>query len=146
MANGHGGARAGAGRKPNREKYAAQLAALSDRIAAGLPDRLDALEQLADGGYEQITEVWEPAGLVQINKVIETSDGTIRVTELAFPELKPDELVCIKRTRSIAAPDRKANEYLIDRIAGRPTAAVELSSEDGGPLFKVYVGVDPDLV
>jgi glucose dehydrogenase len=27
--------------------------------------------------------------------------------------------------KSIAAPDRKANEYLVDRVAGRPVAAVE---------------------
>lgn len=147
MANGHGGARAGAGRKPNREKYAEQLTAMQDRLADGIPDRLDVLELLADGGYEQIVEVYEPAGLVQITKELIAEDGrSMNVKELAFPELPPEQLVCVKRTRSFAAPDRKANEYLIDRIAGRPTQAIEATGEDGGPLFKVYVGVDPDQV
>lgn len=131
MANGHGGARPGAGRPRNNEKYVEQIAALSDRIADGLPDRVAALELLAEGGYEQVQEVWEPAGLIQISKILETKEGTVRVTEAAFPHLPPDQLVCVRRTRSFAAPDRQANIYLIDRIAGKPTTQVE--AELSGP-------------
>lgn len=129
MANGHGGRRPGAGRKRNSEKYAAQIAAFTDQVAADLGDRYRALQLLADGGFEQVTETWEPAGLITINKVIETKEGAIRVTELAFPELEPTELVCIRRVRSIAAPDFKANAYLVDRILGKPTAHVEAEHE-----------------
>lgn len=142
----HGGARAGAGRKPNNDKYASQIAAMNDRLADGIPTRLDALELLADGGYEQIQEVWEPAGLIFVTKQVVTKDGTASMKELAFPELTPEQLVCVKRTRSIAAPDRKANEYLINRIAGTPTQHIEADLDGDGPLFKVYVGIDPDQV
>lgn len=31
-------------------------------------------------------------------------------------------------------PDRKANEYLINRLAGTPTARREITGEDGGPI------------
>lgn len=43
-------------------------------------------------------------------------------------------------------PDRQANQYLIDRILGKPTERHELTGEDGEPLFKVYEGIDPDAV
>lgn len=134
MSGGHGGARSGAGRKRNSEKYAEQIAALHDRIASRLPDRTAALELLADGGYEQIQEFYEPAGLIQINKLVETKEGTIRVTELAFPHLDPKEMVCVRRVRSLAAPDRQANIYLIDRLAGKPVQATELSGPNGGAI------------
>lgn len=32
-------------------------------------------------------------------------------------------------------PDRQANQYLIDRIMGKPTERKELTGEDGTPLF-----------
>lgn len=146
MANGHGGARAGAGRKPNNEKYKLQITALSDRIAGSLDDRYDALDLLARGGFEQITESWEPAGLIEVTKQVVTNDGTVNVRELAFPHLDPEQLVCVRRTRSFAAPDRKANEYLINRIAGTPTQHIEADLDGDGPLFKVYVGIDEGQV
>lgn len=31
-------------------------------------------------------------------------------------------------------PDRRANEYLIDRVLGKPRQAVEHSGPDGGPI------------
>lgn len=31
-------------------------------------------------------------------------------------------------------PDRQANEYLINRIMGKPTERVEVGGEDGGPI------------
>ena len=44
-------------------------------------------------------------------------------------------------------PDRAANQYLIDRVMGKPTERQELSGKDGEPLFKVYErndDFDPD--
>jgi hypothetical protein len=144
--NNHGGARPGAGRKPKMSQYATQIAALNDRIADGLPMRAAALELLAEGGFEEIHEVWEPAGLIEITKQVVSGEGTVSMRELAFPHLDPEQLVCVKRTRQIAAPDRKANEYLINRIAGTPTQHIEADLDGDGPLFKVYVGIDPDQV
>src|SRR5215213_8774963 len=105
--NNHGGARAGAGRKPSNTKYATQIDAMKDRLAGRLDTRLDMMEMLADGGFEQIQEVWEPAGLIFVTKQVVTKDGTVSMKELAFPELDPEQLVCVRRTRSVAAPDRK---------------------------------------
>lgn len=42
----------------------------------------------------------------------------------------------------LRAPDRQANEYLINRIMGKPTETQELTGADGEPLFKVYVRTD----
>lgn len=125
MTNTHGGARAGSGRKRISEKYAAQVESFHDLAARDLGDRYAALQFLADGGFEEVEEVWEPAGLVTIQKTLETADGVIRVSELAFPHLPPEQLVCVQRKKKIAAPDRKANEYLVDRVAGRTVQAIE---------------------
>ena len=134
MANGHGGARPGSGRKRHQETYAAEIRAFNDLAAAKLADRYAALERLAEGGYEQIAETWEPAGLIYVTKQVETKDGTIRVSELAFPELDPKALVCVRRTRSFAAPDRRANEYLINRILGMPTQHLDVDPDPDGAL------------
>lgn len=131
----HGGARPGAGRKPHREKYEREIASFHDQAAAGIDARYAALQLLADGGFEQVSETWEPAGLIYVSKQVETKEGTIKVSELAFPELDPTELVCVRRVRSIAAPDLKANVYLVDRLAGKPVQATEISGPDGGPLL-----------
>jgi hypothetical protein len=129
-----GGARPGAGRKKNADKYAAAIERFTDKAAKGLTARYTALDRLAKGGFEQVTETWEPAGLIYVSKQIETSQGAIRVSELAFPELPPEQLVCVRRTRSVAAPDRKANEYLVDRVLGRPTQQLDVDSDPDGSL------------
>lgn len=129
MANGHGGARAGSGRKRISERYSEQVATFHDLAAADIEKRYQSLAFLADGGFEELEEVWEPAGLITVQKTLETADGVIRVSELAFPHLPPEQLVCVQRKKRIAAPDRKANEYLVDRVAGRPVAAVEADVE-----------------
>lgn len=134
MAHGHGGARAGAGRKPKHEKYTGQIAALEGRWADRLPRFADNVEQLADGGFEQIEEVYEPAGLIQLSKEVVTGEGTVSVRELAFPHLDPEALVCVKRTRRVAAPDLKANVYAIDRILGKPTAKIEADLDPEGTI------------
>lgn len=126
MANGHGGARPGAGRPRNSEKYAAEIQAFNDLVAAKLAERYAALELLADGGYEQVDEEWKPAGLIFV--------GSGEWATLAFPQLPPEQLVCIRRTRSIAAPDRKANEYLVNRILGTPTQHLDVDTDPDGTL------------
>ena len=81
---------------------------------------------LANGGYERIDEEWQPAGLVYV--------GSGEYAMRAFPELPADQLVLVKRKRSIADRDRAANEYLINRILGRPTERQEVSGPDGDPV------------
>lgn len=124
-----GGSRPGSGRKKKAEVYGPEITALERRIADRLPQILDNLILLADGGFEQVNEVYEPAGLIQITKEIVTAEGTVNVKERAFPDLPPEQLVCVRRTRSIAAPDRAANIYLMDRIVGKPVAAIEVEAE-----------------
>lgn len=131
---GRGGARQGAGRKSNAVKYASQIARFTDRAAGDLDKRYDAIDFLATGGFEEIEEVWKPAGLIQITKEVITSEGTLNVKELAFPHLDPEQLVCVERKRKIAAPDLKANQYLVDRILGKPTQAIELDGDPDGAL------------
>jgi len=41
-------------------------------------------------------------------------------------------------------PDRKANEYLIDRILGRPTQAIEAEIDADGSLHILVTYADPD--
>jgi len=129
VANGHGGRRQGAGRKPNAQRYAAVRQSVSDAIAARLHDRVAALELLAEGGYEQIEEELVPAGLVFIDDITVEDGKVVRKRIRAFPNLPEKELVCIRRKRSFAAPDRAANIYLIDRILGKPGTETD---EDGG--------------
>lgn len=116
----------GPGRPRKAEKYAAPIAAAEDRIADRLPERVERLEQLANGGYEQVETVWKPAGLIFV--------GSGEWATLAFPHLPPEQLVCVERKVSIAAPDRAANIYLIDRIAGRPAQRVDLDADPEGTL------------
>jgi hypothetical protein len=128
---GNGGARVGSGRKAKADKYAGPIAAAEDRIADRLPQLIDNLEKLADGGFLEVHEEWQPAGLV--------TTGSGEYEQRVFPELPADELVRVKRTVSRAAPDRAANIYLVDRILGKPTAAVEVTGEHGGPIEHVVL-------
>lgn len=48
--NGHGGARAGAGRKPKALKYASELAVAENKIISALPDVIDSLIDAARAG------------------------------------------------------------------------------------------------
>jgi hypothetical protein len=127
-----GGFRPGAGRKPRAVKYARPIAAAEKQIADrlgkrdGLPGLIDNLLQLADGGYEQVTQHYEAAGSITI--------GQGEAQQLVYPDKKPDELVLVKTVRTLAAPDLKANTYLVDRILGKPTAELEVSGPDGGPI------------
>lgn len=128
-----GGSRPGAGRKSKAQKFERPIAAAEKKIADRLPQIVDNLIFLANGGYEQVTETWEPAGLHTV--------GEGEAILPAFPDKKPDELVLIKRTSSIAAPDRAANTYLLDRIAGKPTVPIEASGPGGEPIvFSLHLG------
>lgn len=132
-----------AGRPRKAEKYAGQISQAEDTIADQLPQLLAAQLELALGGREQVEEHYAPAGTITI--------GSGESLALVFPDKPAGELILIKRSRSIAAPDRAAGQYLIDRILGRPVAAVDatIDSPTDGPLAafaaavaKIYGGQD----
>lgn len=131
-----GGARPGAGRPRKTEKYEQPVNAAEQKIVDKLPKLVDNLLKLANGGYQQVTVQFEPAGLVMV--------GSGENETLAFPHLPPEQMVEVKRTVTRAAPDRAANQYLIDRIAGKPTAAVEIEQEHSGEVRVRVEYADPD--
>jgi hypothetical protein len=131
--NTHGGARAGAGRKPKLLKWVGPVEAAEQVIADKLPWILRQVLRLARGG-PRVEEKWLPAALV-------VDARGVRV----FPDLKPDELVLVERRVLTAAPDLRALTYLFDRLAGRPTERKVLAGAEEGeaPPLKVYLGFDP---
>lgn len=116
----------GPGRKRKTDKFARPIARAEKQIVDQLPALVANTLHLAHGGYERVEEEWQPAGLVYV--------GTGEFARRAFPDLEPHVLVLVKRKVSIADKDRQANEYLINRILGRPTERQELSGPDGGPV------------
>lgn len=127
-----------AGRTRKAERYAAPITAAEDQIADQLPKLLANMLRLANGDYWEEEEERVPSGLV--------TTGSGEFESPVFPDKDPAELVVVRRKRRKAAPDRKANEYLIDRILGRPTQAVEAALAETGALTitVVYDDAHPD--
>lgn len=94
-----GGRRVGAGRKPKAvNRLRAEIVAEAEKtICENLPCLIENMVVLANGGYQRVEEKWEPS--------IE----------------KAGELVLVERKVSVADRDRAANQYLIDRVLGKPT-------------------------
>lgn len=131
MSEQHGGARSGAGRKRKIEKYQSAIEKAELRIAQKLPDILDNLEVLADGGQQIITEKYQPAGLVTLTK----QDGEGNAYQVpAFPDLDPLEQVLVEKTVVTQGRDLRANTYLADRVMGKPTQRQEISGLGGNEL------------
>lgn len=129
-----GGARPGAGRKSKKEKNQTAITAAEKQIKDRLPEYIENLHQLANGGYEVIETIYEPAGTVMIDTIKNDDNGkVVKGKCLAFPKLPPEQLVIVKRVVKIKDRDRAANEYLLDRIMGRPSQPVkfeDLSDEE----------------
>jgi hypothetical protein len=121
----------GPGRPKKADKYAGAIARAEKRIADGLPALIDNMFVLANGGYERVEEQWAPAGSLWI--------GSGESQRRMYPELKLDDLVLVKRTVSIADKDRQANEYLINRIMGKPVERQEITGADGGIIEVSFV-------
>ena len=116
----------GPGRPCKADQNAGAVTRAEKQIRDRLPELIDNMLVLASGGYERIEEQWAPAGSLYV--------GSGEFLRRMYPQLDPDELVLIKRTRSIADRDRAANEYLINRIAGKPTERQELTGPDGAAI------------
>jgi hypothetical protein len=119
----HGGPRPGSGRKPSTVKEIRdRIVAETDKeICRHLPQLIKNMLYLANGGYERVEEKWTPP-----QKTTKEMDG--REIELS------SEAQLIERKVSWAEPDRAANQYLIDRILGKPKQAVEVGGPDGGQI------------
>lgn len=102
----HGGARAGAGRKPKAERFARPIARAEKAIADNLQAIIKAQIGLALGIWVEETD----------------KDG--------------------KRIVYSTPPDRKAGEYLINRILGRPTEHHEIDVNNEAPLLVTEVVVN----
>lgn len=137
----HGGRRAGAGRKPKAvTKLRSEIVAEADKsICDELPRLIGNMVRLANGGYPRVEERWEP---VEIE--VPGEDGA--------PSTRKTELVLVERKVSTADADRAANQYLIDRVLGKPKQAVEMSGPNGGAIplsieqsiAKIYGGSESD--
>ena len=122
------------GRPKKADKFGAPVARAEKQIADKLPSLIENMFHLANGGYERIEEQWAPAGSLFI--------GSGKDAMAMYPDKDPDELVLVKRTRSIADKDRAANQYLIDRIMGKPIDRKEVSGPDGGPVPVTFFNYD----
>lgn len=105
----HGGSRAGSGRPTKTAtKLRAEIIAETDKlICDALPKLIANMIYLANGGYERTEDKHTDAeGL-----------GVLTLTE---------------RKVSIAEPDRGANQYLIDRVLGKPKQQVDVNDVTSG--------------
>jgi hypothetical protein len=121
MANGHGGPREGSGRKRTRDKFESQINAAEQKIADRLPEILDNLFHLANGGYQRVKEKFELAKK-------RDAKGRVIYDDKDEPLM---EMVCVERTVEIADKDRAANVALMERILGKPAQSHELDAGDG---------------
>ena len=117
-----GGARPGSGPKRKTERYAEQISDFNDLLADQLPQIPARLIQLADGGFEVVTEKWQAACTVMVESQEIDDNGRARKTKVqAFPDKPADEMVLVERRVDIRAPDLAANLAMADRVTGRPT-------------------------
>lgn len=119
------------GRPSKATKHASEIAAAEQQIVDKLPKVVDALLRLGLGGFKQVDEEWQPAGLVT------TGSGEFEMP--LFGDKPPHELVLVKRKVSVAAPDRAALVALIDRILGKPGAKVEFGDPDDDGTVRIIV-------
>lgn len=119
------------GRPRRSDKFAGAISQAEQRIAQRLPELIDNMFHLAMGGYERVEEQWAPAGTLWVG----SGDSLRRM----YPQAQADEMVLIKRTVSVADKDRQANEYLINRILGKPIERQEIGGIKGGLIEVSFV-------
>jgi hypothetical protein len=132
---GTGGARPGAGRKPKKEKYAAPINKAERQIVDKLPQLIEVQMKLAFGGIPVIEEKWIPRAAFSFGDLIAKEAGKDSPeADKAIED--PYEMVLAERKVSHTLPDRAAGQYLIDRIAGKPTQKIK--DEDGIEKVSLY--------
>jgi hypothetical protein len=134
---GKGGAREGAGRKSNAEKYGVQIAEYTDRCAEFLDDAQEKLRELIEGATRSECKRAR-AGTVTRKDVVRDEDGEpiadkngkLTVIEIkVFPDLPDDEMVIVEERTISLPPDLRAIECLTDRVCGRPIPSEELAPD-----------------
>ena len=125
MADGHGGAREGAGRKKKTVQFERQIARAEKKIADKLPKIIDELLRLALGEVEITEERCQLAITVTVKDVEFCDDGRggrrgIAVERQLFPNADPEQLVLVETKKKNLGPDREAIKYAVDRILGKP--------------------------
>jgi prolyl oligopeptidase PreP (S9A serine peptidase family) len=128
---GRGGPRPNSGRKPLREKYNSAITK-AEKVFAGHQEKAALnIVQLADGGVARVEVIEKAAGTI-MEDVFETGeDGRIRkMRRRVFPDLDPEQMIEVERRTVTLPPDLDANEYIIDRLHGKPATVVEDNSND----------------
>lgn len=139
-----GGARTGAGRKPLREKFIRQVEGAEKVYAAELKRSAERIIELATGGALRVEVVTKAAGTLLQDDVVRDAAGNpvldrgrpIRIKRPIFPDVDPAEMIEVERTVTQMEPSLAANEYITNRILGKPIQAVEteMSGPDGGAI------------
>lgn len=114
-----GGARTGSGRKPKSERYAVPIGKAEAAIAARLPEFVEHLIAIGQGGRERVREVYKAAA--------------------------GGDPVLVERVVETAAPDARALMYLIDRIMDKPATAAPTPAAVAVAM-KALIGVDIERV
>lgn len=146
-----GGARTGTGPKPRSIKYAGRIAKAEAIYAAYLETAAQNLKEIAGGGGERREKKYQAAGTIYIEAPLKDEDGklifgprggAVYGKTLVYPDLPPDEMVLIEERVIVLPPDRDANEYITDRILGKPVTPQEISGKDGGAIEVAVVGYE----
>ena len=147
-----GGARPGAGRPSNAERYSDRLTGFTDAAADYLPTAFENLERLAECP-ERVELEHQAAGTIFRKDVVRKADGTpfldakgkpVPIMVCAFPELPPDHMVLVKRKVVQLPPDFKANELFVERIGGKARPMPE-PDEEGLDLAQALDQADADI-
>jgi hypothetical protein len=106
VALGHGGARAGAGRKANADKYARPISLAEGKIADKLPHIVDRMLELADGVYR---EQEMPDGAMLIYKTPPDRQAIQYLVDriMGKPKEKSEQDVNLRGGVTILLPERK---------------------------------------
>jgi hypothetical protein len=141
-ANGWGGARPGAGRKPRRQKFPNEANVAESAIARQLIDMVEVLVRLAKGGEEIVEETYE----VPLRAQMKRAARDVEPTE--DDEARSQELVLTKRVVKRTLPDRGAAEYLVSRILGAPGLVADDGEggdgEETGPTIHRFLAGEGD--
>lgn len=121
------------GRPKRTEAYAESIGAAEKVLGSKLTPVARKQIELAIGGFEIGQEEWQPAGLVMVDdwEYDAASGKSYKVKKKAYPDTPDDELVLVKVTKSVAAPDRSAGQYILNQFLGKPPESVDITNSDG---------------
>lgn len=135
-APGHGGRRAGAGRKPDAERHAAEAARFADSCSKYLGKVFGFLSDLAEGGTRtQVTSV--AAGTLLRRDVARDPDGSVirdskgrpSVAMVRSNDLPADQLMVVKQVVTTMPPDFRALELIVHHCTGTPRPSPEVAAD-----------------